>query len=122
MAVAVVVVLALVGLGAAAVYYGLQDRAANEKQVAAEHYQKGLAQMDAGQWELAVAEFELVLKLDPDNSEANSALAQARAQLEVQPTATPCCSRRPAPPTLTNSRRPTTPRTGSWWWNTATAC
>ncbi len=87
--VAMAVMLALAGLGVAAVYYGLQDRTENEKQVAAEHYQKGLAQMEAGQWELAVAEFELVLKLDPENSAANAALAEARQQLEIQPTATP---------------------------------
>ncbi|MBM3190795.1 MAG: zinc-ribbon domain-containing protein, partial [Chloroflexi bacterium] len=87
--VALIVVLAIIGVGVLAVYYGLADRAKVEQQVAEDHYGKGLAHLDRGELELAVAEFELVLQLAPKHQAAQDRLREARQALEAQPTATP---------------------------------
>ena len=87
--VAAVVVLAIVGLGVAGIYYGLRDRSQVERQVAEEHYAKGVAYMADEQFELAQAEFELVLQLQPDHKEAQTKLSETKGRLQVQPTATP---------------------------------
>lgn len=71
----------LVVLGAVtalAVYQGLQDRAAIARRNAETHYQTGLAHMQAGETDLAIAAFELALRLAPDFTEARARLADAQ--------------------------------------------
>jgi len=79
----------IVGLGVAAVYYGLSDRAETEGLAAEQHYEKGIAYLESQDYELASAEFELALQLDPDHPDAQEGLSQAEQSLVVQPTATP---------------------------------
>ncbi len=81
----------LVILGAVtalAVYQGLQDRAALARQNAETHYQAGLAHMRAGETDLAIAEFELALRLAPDHAEAREQLAEAQRTRAVVSTPT----------------------------------
>ena len=82
------VIVAIAGIGAAAVYYGLRDRANVEHQAAGEHYSKGLAHLEQEQYELAIAEFELVLQLDPENEPALTKLAETKSHLREQSTPT----------------------------------
>lgn len=86
---AALVVVIIVGVGYLGVRMGLRDRVAKEREIAVEHYQKGLQYLDEGQIELAIAEFELTTQIDPNHGEAVAKLSEARAKLEVQPTATP---------------------------------
>ncbi|HHX66219.1 MAG TPA: tetratricopeptide repeat protein [Chloroflexi bacterium] len=88
-AIAVLVMLAIIGLGALAVYYGLEDRASIEYQAAEEHYNRGLSQLEQGQYELAIAEFERALQLNPRHDDARRQLDQAQERLTEQPTPTP---------------------------------
>ena len=88
-AIALFVILLIGALGAAGIYFGLSDRAKVEKQVAREHYQKGVVHMNEGDLELAIAEFELVLQLDPQSQDALGSLSEVRRQLEVKPSPTP---------------------------------
>lgn len=87
--IALLVVLIIGGLGAAGVYYGLRDRARTEGRAAVQHYNKGLAHLEEGNLELAVAELERAVALDPENEEMASKLAEARQQMQNVPTATP---------------------------------
>ena len=87
--IAALVVLAIVGLGAAAFYYGMQDRAQVQQEAAEEHYDKGAAHLAQAEFELAIAEFELTLQLDPNHEQALADLNEARHRLEAKPTATP---------------------------------
>ncbi len=87
--IALLVVLVIVGLGAAGIYYGFRDRARTERRVAAQHYERGLAHLEEGNVELAVAELEHAVALDPENEEMASKLAEARQQLQKAPTSTP---------------------------------
>jgi len=87
--VALVALVAIVGLGFAAVYYGLADRSETEQQASQEHYQKGVAYLNDSDYELAIAEFELAIKLDPNNDQAIDRLSKARATLAEVPTPTP---------------------------------
>ncbi|GAB4401936.1 MAG: hypothetical protein Kow00123_11780 [Anaerolineales bacterium] len=79
--IALIVLGLLVILGAVtalAVYQGLQDRATLARRNAEAHYEAGLAHMRAGETDLAIAEFELALRLAPDYSEARAQLAEAQ--------------------------------------------
>ncbi|MCS7179257.1 MAG: hypothetical protein N0A03_08305 [Anaerolineae bacterium] len=73
-------------------YFGMRagERARIERRaaIAEEHYQRGLAQLDGGNYELAIAEFEYVLQLVPDHPLAKQGLAEARARLAARPTPT----------------------------------
>ncbi len=86
--VAVLLAVYLVVLGVKAVYDGMQDRGMANQQTAREHYTLGMAHLDAGEYELAVAEFELALRYDPDLAEAKTQLreAEAKARTLVTPT------------------------------------
>jgi len=90
LAIAAVVVLAILGLGAAGIYYGLKDRDKVEHQAAEEHYNKGISHMQQGELELAIREFEAVLLLEPKHDRAITKLAEAREgqQVAAEPTAT----------------------------------
>lgn len=85
LAIATVVIVAILGLGAAGIYYGLKDRSQVEHQAAEEHYNKGIAYMEQGEIELAIREFETVLVLEPKHDRAIAKLSEAR---EVQKVAT----------------------------------
>ncbi len=77
-------------LGAAALgaYHGARDRLAAVQEAAQEHYQRGLAHRQAGEWELARVEFEEALRLNPGLEEARQQLAEVLEMLAAQPTAT----------------------------------
>lgn len=81
--------LGVIGLGVAGVYYGMRDRAALERRAAEEHYLKGLGYLDEGALELAIAELELAIQLDPSLEKALTPLAEAQQRLQASPTATP---------------------------------
>ncbi len=85
---ALVVILILGGI-AGAIYLGVRDRSRAEMQAAQDHYLKGNAQLEQGNIELAIAEYELALQLNPNHKEAAKRLAQAQETLQVKPTATP---------------------------------
>lgn len=76
-----------------AIYAGYRSgeaaRREKRQQVAAEHYQLGMDAFNAGDYAKAIAEFEYVLKLDPENSLAKVALEQARAAYNFSLTPTP---------------------------------
>jgi tetratricopeptide (TPR) repeat protein len=75
-------------IGALAVYQGLRDRDRLAQQTAGEHYAAGLAHLENGAYELAVAELELTLRLVPDYRDAKEKLSEAKARLEAQATPT----------------------------------
>jgi TolB protein len=75
-------------IGAVATYQGLQERAALNRQEAVAHYQTGLVYVEAGHYELAIAEFEHTLRLDPTHRQARDALRDAKTIALAQPTPT----------------------------------
>ncbi len=75
-------------IGALGVYHGLQERTRLTQETAEEHYAAGLAHLENGQYELAVAELELTLRLAPDHQDAEEKLGEAKDRLEVQETPT----------------------------------
>ena len=84
----VCVVLIYSVIGGVAVYRGLKERAALTLQDAQVHHERGLAHVQNGEYELAIAEFEHTLRLDPAHREARDALREARATSLTQPTPT----------------------------------
>ena len=81
-------VLGAAGVMLVAMYHGWQDRDLHTRQQAEEHYQKGLAYLQAGECELAIAEFEFTIRLAPDHAEAYDKLFKAEAQCQILPTPT----------------------------------
>jgi tetratricopeptide (TPR) repeat protein len=79
----IVAAVALVG-----VYQGMQERNRLNRAAASEHLQKGLQSFASQNYELAQAEFELTLELDPNNSEATAKLTETKAVLSRRPTPT----------------------------------
>lgn len=73
------VLLGVLSAGLLGAYDGLKERAVLNQQSAEEHYQRGLAHLNAGQYELAVAEFDVALRLDPSHAEAARRLREAEA-------------------------------------------
>ncbi len=68
---------------------GEQERIERRAALADEHYQLGLARLDAGEYELAIAEFEYILReLDPNHGLAQQGLAEANVRLASRPTPT----------------------------------
>jgi TolB protein len=65
-------------LGVLGVYDGLKDRAIENRQIAQEHYELGLAQLEAGDYELAIAEFDLALRHDSNLRDARTRLREAK--------------------------------------------
>ncbi|MCK4315883.1 MAG: hypothetical protein KAX24_08940, partial [Anaerolineae bacterium] len=76
----------------ASVYYGIhqgeRDREQRRLDQAEQHYHAGLERLDVGEHELAIAEFEYVLKLDPDHHFAQQGIAEAQARIAARPTPT----------------------------------
>jgi tetratricopeptide (TPR) repeat protein len=95
--IALLVVLAIIGLAVGGVYVGLKDRARAEHQAAAEHYDLGLARMEEKDYEMAIAEFDLVVRLDPSQDRARAKIAEARRMLEATPTPAPTATPLPKP-------------------------
>jgi tetratricopeptide (TPR) repeat protein len=78
-------------LGAAiygGLYQGERDREQQRQELAEQHYRAGLERLDAGEHELAIAEFEYVLELDPDHPFAQQGIAEAQARIAARPTPT----------------------------------
>jgi len=90
------VILLIVGVGLLAVYQGLQERTRLNRAAATDHYYKGLEQFSAENYELARAEFERALRLDPKNLDAETKLAEVDAVLSKQPTPTSAVRRQTA--------------------------
>jgi len=84
----ILVLVVILVIGALGVYHGLQERDRLTRETAEEHYAAGLAHLENGEYELAVAELELTLRLVPDYREAEEKLSEAKAKLEVQATPT----------------------------------
>lgn len=80
--------LAVVVAGYAGVREGEQERARQRIALADEHYRRGLARLDSGEYELAIAEFEYALRLDPNHTLAAQGLAEAQVRLATRPTPT----------------------------------
>ncbi len=70
------------------VYVGERDRQTRREAVVEEHYQAGLAAMNEGRHERAIAELQYVLRLSPNHTLAQQGLAEARLRLEAKPTPT----------------------------------
>lgn len=81
-------ILVIVGLALLGIYQGVQERTRLNRAAAVEHYHRGLEQLAAENYELARAEFELALQLDPKNRDAAAKLAEVNAQLSSQATPT----------------------------------
>ncbi|MFN2164795.1 MAG: hypothetical protein ACK2U9_00860, partial [Anaerolineae bacterium] len=75
-------------LGGLAIYDGLKDRALENQQIAQEHYALGLQYYEAGNLELAVAEFDLALRHDANLRDARSYLQEARETVQAEATPT----------------------------------
>lgn len=78
-ALAVVLLLAyVIVLGALGIYDGLKDRALDNRQYAQEHYVLGLGYLEAQDYELAIAEFELALRYNSNLYDAETKLQEAK--------------------------------------------
>jgi tetratricopeptide (TPR) repeat protein len=86
--VAILCVAAIVALGLGGLSLGLRDRAQASSNLAAQHYQVGVDHLTHGEYDLAIAEFELVLRLQADFPDAQAKLAEAKQvqQTELVPT------------------------------------
>jgi len=89
----VIVFLALTTLSVSiGAYYGIhqgeREREQSHLGEAERHYQAGLEQLDAGEYERAIAEFEYVLKINPDHPLAGQGIAEAEARIAAIPTPT----------------------------------
>lgn len=76
------------GIGLLGMYHGLQERTQLNQAEAEMHYQKGLDHLANNSLELAIAEFELALSLNPNFLAAREALADAQRLSLAQPTPT----------------------------------
>ncbi|HUX77143.1 MAG TPA: hypothetical protein VMY40_10940, partial [Anaerolineae bacterium] len=83
-----VLALSLGGAAYGGLYKGERDREQKRQALAEQHYRTGLERLDAGEYELAVAEFEYVLELEPDHPFAQQGIAEARARTVDHPTPT----------------------------------
>ncbi len=83
------VVMGMVAVSTAVGFYaGMQDRELQAQRTLAEHYQRGMDHLMAQEYELAAAEFEYLLQLQPDYPGAREKLAETRRRLTVIPTPT----------------------------------
>ena len=82
------ILMSVLGVGMAGVYGGLKERAVLASQDAEEHYNRGLAHLEEGDYNLAEAEFKEALRLAPDYWEAADKLREVRAQIAAIATPT----------------------------------
>ena len=91
LAVVIALVVLAVSIGAGA-YYGLhqgeRDRQQSHIEEADRYYRIGLERLDAGEFELAIANFEHALELYPDHPFASQGIAEAQARIAARPTPT----------------------------------
>lgn len=83
---AVLLILVTLGSGGAGIYQGLRERDRLIREAAAEHYAMGVAHLEEGACELAIAEFEYTLRLIPDYRDTEDKLAEAKARLQAMGT------------------------------------
>ncbi len=76
------------GIGFLAVRQGLQERALNNQTEAQQHYQRGQEYLANNSIELAIAEFERAISLNPNLLSARQALREAKRIALTQPTPT----------------------------------
>lgn len=76
------------GIGLLAAYQGLQEQTSAKQAEALEHYQRGQQHLANNALELAVAEFELAVSLNPALLEAREALREAKRVAQALPTPT----------------------------------
>lgn len=76
----------------AGVYFGVrhgeEQRAQRMVEEAEQHYQRGLLRLDEGNLELAQAEFEYALKLNPEHALARQGIVEVEARASVEPVPT----------------------------------
>ncbi|RME70380.1 MAG: hypothetical protein D6784_16830, partial [Chloroflexi bacterium] len=84
----VVVGLVFGAIGALGAYQGLKERSARVQAEALTHYQKGQEHLANDSLDLAIAEFEMALSLNPNLLEARQALRQAQEAAQARPTPT----------------------------------
>ena len=82
---AVLIILASAALG---IYQGVRERDKLDSLAATDHFNRGVAYLGTGEYELAIAELESAVRLDPNNGEAKQKLEEALAKLTVAPTPT----------------------------------
>jgi tetratricopeptide (TPR) repeat protein len=85
---AVLMVVFVLVLGVIGFYDGLRDRAIANRQLAEEHYALGLEHLEASDYELAIAEFELAMRHDSGLRDVRDRLREAKdlARAQVMPT------------------------------------
>jgi tetratricopeptide (TPR) repeat protein len=76
------------GIGMFATYQGLQERTTEIQTRAEDHYQRGQNNLTNDQIELAIAEFEEALRLNPNLLAAREALREAERIVQSKPTPT----------------------------------
>lgn len=76
------------GIGLLGAYHGLQERYLVTQAEAETHYQKGQEHLANDSLDLAIAEFELALSLNPNLLAAREALRNAQQAAQAQPTPT----------------------------------
>jgi tetratricopeptide (TPR) repeat protein len=79
----------IVAAGLGGVYAGLQDRTADQQAQADKFYEEGIANRAAGKLQLAKADFEYVLRINPSYPGAAEQVQQLVDLLTVKPTSTP---------------------------------
>jgi tetratricopeptide (TPR) repeat protein len=72
----------------AGIYQGERDKEEQRQDLAEQHYRAGLERLETGEYELAIAEFEYVLKLDPNHLFAQQGIDEASARIASRPTPT----------------------------------
>jgi Tol biopolymer transport system component len=82
------ILMSVLGVGIAGIYGGLKERAVLTRQEAEEHYNRGLAHLEEGDYNLAEAEFKEALRQAPDYWEAADKLREVRAQVAAIATPT----------------------------------
>ncbi|MHB1294714.1 MAG: tetratricopeptide repeat protein [Anaerolineae bacterium] len=87
--IALLLLLVIAGLGVAGIYYGMRDRNQIESSAAADHFARGVTYQTQGEYELAIAEYEATLQLDPRYPDAAAKIDESRQALQVVPTNTP---------------------------------
>jgi tetratricopeptide (TPR) repeat protein len=76
------------GIGLFAAYQGLQEQTSAKQAEAIEHYQRGQQHLANNSLDLAIAEFELAVSLNPILLEAREALREAKRIAQALPTPT----------------------------------
>ncbi|HTP07956.1 MAG TPA: hypothetical protein VMP08_06880 [Anaerolineae bacterium] len=79
----------IIAAGLGGIYAGLQDRTTDQQAQADKFYQEGLANRTGGKLQLAKADFEYVLRINPDYPGATEQLKQIVDLLTIKPTSTP---------------------------------